>query len=81
MASTGSSERLVRIEDPESGAVGPCLYPRISASPRSSQVASADIERLSDKLARMRDASVLCERTNRDGTLCKNDRRECPDHP
>ena len=121
----GWDERLVRIEDPESGAVGLCLYPEdlcvakvlagrakdirfltavfqaglvdpdavtrklttvalrssdtgvlrraqvwLQAVPRRGsyakgpRAASADIERLSDKLARMRDASVLCGRTN-----------------
>jgi hypothetical protein len=44
-------------------------------------VAAADIARLHDELARMRDASVLCGRTNRDGTICRNDRRACPEHP
>lgn len=43
--------------------------------------AADDIARLHDKLARMRDASMLCGRTNRDGTLCRNDRRACPEHP
>ena len=138
----GWDERLVRIEDPESGAVGLCLHPedlcvakvlagrakdirfltavfqaglvdpdavtrklttvalrssdtdvrrraqdwlhvvpRRGSYAKGPKAASADIERLSGKLARMRDSSVLCGRTNRDGTLCKNDRRECPDHP
>ena len=55
--------------------------PRRGSYAKGPQAASEDIERLSDKLVRMRYASVLCGRTNRDGTLCKNDRRECPDHP
>ncbi len=139
---TGWDERLVRIEDPESGAVGLCLHPEDlcvakvlagrakdirfltavfqaglvdpdavarklptvalrasdAATSRRAQgfldnvprrasyakgppAAGADIARLSEKLARMRDASVLCGRTNRDGTLCRNDRRQCADHP
>jgi uncharacterized nucleotidyltransferase DUF6036 len=139
---SGWDERLVRIEDPESGAVGLCLHPedlcvakvlagrpkdirfltavfqaglvdpdavtrklptvalrpsdaatsrrargfldnvpRRASYAKGPPSAGADIARLSEKLARMREASTLCGRTNRDGTLCKNDRRECADHP
>jgi hypothetical protein len=138
----GWNERLVRIEDPETGAVGLCLHPEdlcvakalagrpkdvqfltavfraglvdpdavtrklttvalrssdtrvlrraqdwLHAVPRRGSyakgplAASADIARLGDKLERIRVASLLCGRTNRDGTRCRNDRRECPDHP
>ncbi len=139
---TGWDKRLVRIEDPESGAVGLCLHPedlcvakvlagrakdirfltavfqaglvdpdavarklpmaalrpseaatsrraqafldnvpRLASYATGPPVAAADIARLNEKLARMREASTLCGRTNRDGTLCRNDRRECADHP
>ena len=139
---TGWDERLVRIEDPESGAVGLCLHPEdlcvakvLAGRPKDTRflaavfhaglvdpeavarklptvalrpsdaaasrrahgfldgvprrasyakgppAAAADIARLSEKLARMREASVLCGRTNRDGTLCRNDRCQCGDHP
>lgn len=139
---SGWDERLVRIEDPESGSVGLCLHPEdlcvakvlagrakdirfleavfhaglvdpervaqklttvalrssetemlrhaerlLDGVPRRGNYASGpaaaadDIARLHDKLARMRDASMLCGRTNRDGTLCRNDRRACPEHP
>ena len=139
---SGWDERLVRIEDPESGAVGLCLNPEdlcvakvlagrakdirfltavfqaglvdpdavgrklITVALRRSEAevsrraqgfldgvarrasyakgppaAGEDIARLGEKLTRMRDASVLCGRTNRDGTTCRNDRRMCTDHP
>ncbi len=137
----GWDARLVRIEDPEGGAVGLCLHPedlcvakvlagrakdirflaavfrsglvdpaavsrklttvalrrsdaeavrrarafldgvpRLAKYAKGPPPATHDISRVSDKLARMRDASVLCGRTNSDGTLCRNDRRECGDH-
>ena len=139
---TGWDERLVRIADPESGAVGLCLHPEDlcvakvlagrpkdirflaavfqaglvdpdavarklptvalrpsdAAASRRAQgflddvprrasyakgppAAGADIARLSEKLARMREASMRCGRMDRDGTLCRNDRRKCSDHP
>ena len=139
---TGWDERLVRIEDPESGAVGLCLHPEdlcvakvlagrakdtrflsavfhaglvdpeavarklstvalrpsdaatsrraqgfLDGVPRRASYAKgppaarADIARLSERLARMREASALCGWTNRDGTLCRNDRCQCGDHP
>jgi|CXWL01.1.fsa_nt_gi hypothetical protein len=138
----GWNERLVRIEDPETGAVGLCLHPEdlcvakvlagrpkdirfltavfhaglvdpdavsrklttvplrrsdaaisrrsqdfLDNIPRRSSyangppIAKEDIARLDEKLARMRDSSMLCGRTNPDGTLCRNDRRQCADHP
>lgn len=134
--------RLVRIEDPESGAIGLCLHPedlsvaklmagrpkdvefvsavfaaglvdpanvasrlgtvplrateeplriraslRLEATPRldryavGPQPATTDIERLSDKLARMSQAATLCGRTLPDLTPCLNDRRQCTLHP
>jgi len=138
----GWDTRLVRIEDPDSGAVGLCLHPEdlgvakvlagrakdvrfLSAVFRAGLVdpdavaaklgtvalrpsetdllrraqiflesvprrdlyakgpplATSDIERLGDRLGRMRDASVLCGRTNRDGSICRNPRRDCAEHP
>ncbi len=138
----GWDERLVRIEDPDSGAVGLCLHPvdlcvakvlagrakdvrflsavfraglvdpdavaarlgtvalrpseagalrraesflvgvpRRDLYAKGPPVATADIERCGERLARMRDASVLCGRTNRDGSVCRNPRRDCADHP
>ena len=82
---SGWDERLVRIEDPESGATGLCLHPEDNVPRRAiyakgPPTAAADIARLTDKLARMREASTRCGRTNRDGTLCRNDRRSCRDH-
>ncbi|MDO8390798.1 MAG: hypothetical protein Q7V57_09935 [Actinomycetota bacterium] len=138
----GWGERLVRIEDPESGAVGLCLHPedlcvakalagrakdtrfltavfreglvdpeavarklttvalrpsdaaisrraldfldnvpRRASYAKGPPIAKDDIARLTEKLARMRDAAVLCGRTNRDGSLCMHDRRHCAEHP
>ncbi len=138
----GWDERLVRIEDPDSGAVGLCLHsvdlcvakvlagrakdvrflsavfraglvdpdavaarlgtvalrpseagalrraesflvgvPRRDLYAKGPLVATADIERCGERLARMRDASVLCGRTNRDGSVCRNPRRDCAEHP
>ena len=139
----GWNERLIRIQDPESGAVALCLHPEdlcvakafagrakdirfltavfqaglvdpeavarklstVTLRPSEAEAASrrakglldnaprrptyakippaarADMIRLSEKLARMRDASVMCGRTHRDGTPCMNDRRSCVDHP
>jgi hypothetical protein len=138
----GWDERLVRIEDPESGAVGLCLHPedlcaakvlagrakdirfltavfqaglvdpdavarklstvalrpseaatsqrahgflgnipRRTSYAKGPPAATPDIVRLREELARMREASTRCGRTNRDGTLCMSDRRHCADHP
>jgi hypothetical protein len=55
--------------------------PRRASYAKAPPPAAMDIARLTAKLARMREASVLCGRTNRDGLLCRNDRRECVDHP
>ncbi len=138
----GWDERLVRIEDPESGAVGLCLHPVdlcvakvlagrskdvrflfavfnaglvdpdavaarlatvalrpseggalrraesfLEGAPRhrlyakGPPIAKADIERVGERLARMRDASLRCGRTNRDGSVCRNPRQDCVEHP
>jgi hypothetical protein len=54
--------------------------PRCASYAKGPPVATESIERLGEKLDRMRDASLLCGRANRDGTLCRNDRRTCRDH-
>jgi len=138
----GWNERLVRIEDPESGTVGLCLHPEdlcvakalagrakdirfltavfreglvdpeavsrklttvalrpsdaaiarrardfLDGVPRRASyakgppIAKRDIARLTEKFARLSDAAVRCGRTNRDGSLCTNDRRHCVEHP
>ncbi len=55
--------------------------PRLASYAKGPPAAEADIARLSEKLDRMRESSLLCGRTNRDGTICTNDRRTCADHP
>lgn len=138
----GWDERLVCIEDPQSGLVGLCLNPQdlcvtkaiagrtkdirfltavfdaalvdpdkvaeklgtVALRPSDAVVlrrakeligsarrheryaknpaaASDAIAGLSERLAKMRTASLWCGRTNRDGSTCTHDRRACPEHP
>jgi hypothetical protein len=139
---SGWVERVVRIEDPQDGAIGLCLHPEdlcvakvlagrgkdlrflmavfeaglvdpekvalclgeVALRPSESEAvrqarrflggvprlaryakgptpAVADIDRLHQSLARLSVAALLCGRANRDGSICRNDRRSCVDHP
>ena len=55
--------------------------PRLESYAIGPQRATADVERLADKLDRMRDAARMCGRTLPDLTPCLQDRRRCSRHP
>ena len=55
--------------------------PRLDSYAAGPQRAVDDIERLADKLERMRIAATLCGRTLPDLTPCLQDRRSCTLHP
>ena len=55
--------------------------PRLVVYAAGPPLAASDIERLSEKLQRVRDASRLCGRTLPELTPCLQDRRHCTIHP
>ncbi len=55
--------------------------PRLASYATGPERAADDIDRLADKLERMRDAARLCGRTLPDLTPCLQDRRQCSLHP